>query len=275
MLIDFHTHFFPEKLAARTIEVLRENMRVRMDTDKTAEELFPVCTNATYDDTCRLIEESNIDYSVLLPIATNEKQSANVNNYAEKVNGGRIISFASVHPFQSDWEYVLEGLSDRGFKGIKLHPEFQQFYINSKEGMRVLKKADKLGMLIVIHAGMDPGFDPPYHCTPQMLSEVIKEVDPQKIIAAHMGGMRMWDEVERYLVGTDINMDTSYISNDIDFQQYKRIIESHGTDKIVFGSDCPWQDPRNTLNDLMSLGLSDEDMELITSGNALRLLAMQ
>lgn len=250
-------------------------MRVRMDTDKTAEELFPVCTNATYEDTCRLIEERNIDLSVLLPIATNEKQSANVNNYAESVNGGKIISFGSVHPFQSDWEYDLEDLCDRGFKGIKLHPEFQQFFINSKEGMRVLKKADRLGMLIVIHAGMDPGFDKPYHCTPEMLADVIKEADPEKIIAAHMGGMRMWDDVEKYLVGTDINFDTSYISNDIDFKQYKHIIETHGADKIIFGSDCPWQDPMDTYNDLLSLGLSEDDMELITGKNALRLLAMQ
>lgn len=274
MVIDFHTHFFPDRIAINTIQYLRNRMMQFAKTDKPVDEVYPICTDATYKSTFELMGKSNVDKFVLLPIATNERQSTNVNNYAESMKSDRVIPFGSVYPFQKDWEYVMEDLHYRGFKGIKLHPEGQQFYIDGPEGMRVLKKADRFKMIIVIHAGADPGYAEPYHSSPQRIANIIKEVDGSRIIAAHMGGLGQWDDVELYLVGTSINMDTSYISKVIDFTQYRRIIENHGADKIVFGSDCPWQEPQEALDDIHSLGLDEESIELITHKNAERLLGL-
>ena len=81
-----------------------------------------------------------------------------------------------------------------------------------------------------------------------------------------------WDDVEKYLVGTPINMDISYVSKVMDMEQYRRIIVNHGPEKILFASDCPWQDPEETLRDLRSVNLDEESMELITYKNAKRLL---
>lgn len=274
MVIDFHTHFFPDRIAINTIQYLRKRMMQVTGTDMTADEAFPIYTDATYKSTFELMDRSNIDKFVLLPIATNERQSTNVNNYAESMGSDRVIPFGSVYPFQKDWEYVLDDLHDRGFQGIKLHPEGQQFYIDGSEGMRVLKKADRLGLIVVIHAGADPGYTEPYHSSPQRIANVIKEVDGSRIIAAHMGGLNQWDDVERYLVGTSIHMDTSYISKVINFSQYRRIIENHGADKIVFGSDCPWQEPQEALKSIYSLGLDGQSLDLITHKNAERLLGI-
>ena len=77
-------------------------------------------------------------------------------------------------------------------------------------------------------------------------------------------------ELDYYL--TQIYMDTAYISQFIDPQLCTEIIRKHGAGKIVFGSDSPWEDPADTLRFLQSLGLSDEELALITHKNALRLL---
>ena len=84
--------------------------------------------------------------------------------------------------------------------------------------------------------------------------------------------MDCFDDVAKYLIDSPLYFDTSYVSKILSPEQYARIIINHGPDKIVFGSDSPWQDPAETLEALESVGLSDEDMEKIKYKNALALL---
>ena len=92
------------------------------------------------------------------------------------------------------------------------------------------------------------------------------------LIAAHFGGWAEWDDVEQYLVGTPIHFDTAFIRQFIDPAQCLRMIRAHGADKVVFGSDSPWEDPADTLAFLQSLGLTEQELALITHQNAQRLL---
>jgi predicted TIM-barrel fold metal-dependent hydrolase len=211
---------------------------------------------------------------VVLPIATTIKQSKSINDFAESITDDKIISFGSLHPLQEDYDYILKDLKERGFKGIKLHPEYQQSFIDSKESLRILKLAEELDLLTVLHTGADIGMDPPVHCAPDRLKNVLSEVSGSKIIAAHLGGWKMWDEVEKHLVGSNIIFDTAFTIDFISSQQYKRIIENHGADKILFGTDSPWENPQHTLDGLKSLNLSDDDFDLITHKNAIRILGL-
>lgn len=269
MLIDFHTHIFPDKLASRILNVLQREM------NEVNKSVFPIYSEGTLGGLIRLMKEYEITQSIVMPIATKPEQTAHINEFAKKINQNEnsgIMSFGTVYPYQPDWESVLEKLADEGFKGIKLHPEFQNFDINGKEGIRILKKAEQLGLIVMLHAGVDLGFSGPVHCAPQMLRDVMQEVDGNRIIAAHLGGFQMWDEVERYLVGTPILMDTAYLKPYINSDQYKRIIINHGADKILFGSDLPWEHPQDTLCTLNKLELDKDSMELIMYKNAKRLM---
>lgn len=126
--------------------------------------------------------------------------------------------------------------------------------------------------MVVIHAGSDIGFSGPVRCTPKKIHNVLGEVSGKNIIAAHLGGFDMWDDVMKYLVGTPIYMDTAFLSLFIDKKMYRDIIKEHGSDKILFGSDNPWENPADTLQALKELKLSDEEYENITFKNAKRLL---
>ncbi|MCI8332084.1 MAG: amidohydrolase family protein [Clostridiales bacterium] len=267
MIIDFHTHVFPEKVAPRALERLLGGIA----SQNRKGEAF---TDLTLAGLRSSMQQSGVALSVVLPIATKPSQTASINDFAQSIWADDIISFGSLHPEQEDYAAVLEDLSRRGFKGIKLHPEFQQFYIDSPRSIQILKKAEALDLLVVVHAGVDVGMPPPVHCTPERLAHVLQEVSGEKLVAAHLGGFEMWDEVEKHIVGTPILLDTAVIGPVIAAEQYKRIIQAHGADKVLFATDSPWEEQSEALQTLRSLGLSEKEWQLITYQNAARLLGL-
>ncbi len=268
MFIDFHTHIFPDKIAQRVIRILKGNAQKQGHVEQRS------FADGTLGGLRASMERCKISKSVALPIATKPTQADSINSFAMEVNSPDVISFGSVHPMQSDWEDVIDRLYESGIKGIKLHPQYQQVRVDSPETIRVLKKAESLKMYTTLHAGVDIGVPPPLMCTPKMLSDVLTEVSGEYIIAAHLGGFDMWDEVEKELVGKPIYFDTAVISSFIEKEQYKRIVKNHGSKKVLFASDLPWEDPLDTIRGLDSLGLSTEEYEDIAYKNAKRILGI-
>lgn len=266
MIIDFHTHIFPDKIAERTVAILENNITSRGKEGKAV-------IKATLDALLESMDENGIDYSVVMPIATTLTQSTSINNFAENVNNtDRLFSFGSLHPMQEDWESVLYDIKEKGLLGIKLHPEYQGFYIDSKESIQILKKCEELDLLTMLHAGRDIGIDPPVHCMPERLSHVLDYVKGDKIIAAHLGGWCVWDDVEKYLVGTPVYLDTAYTVDFITSEQLLRIIRNHGGDKILYATDSPWEAQGHAAGIINSLGLTETEREDIFYKNAKKLL---
>lgn len=269
MLIDFHVHVFPDKIAARALDALVKNIERAYELDQKP------YYDGTRDGLIKSMAENNIDLSVAMPIATSVNQSESINRFAETITDGRkIISFAGIHPHQQDTYGALREIKRRGFKGIKLHPDYQGTFVDDDEFIQLVRKAGELGLYTTIHAGKDVGYLPPNHGSTERLRVLLDKVDCSRVILAHMGGFWQWDDVERYFVGRDVYLDTAVVSRFINAEQYKRIIERHGADKILFGSDMPWERPKDTLAFLKRANLSDEELELITHKNAERILGL-
>ena len=271
MLIDFHTHIFPDKIAEKSVQILISGIKRQMGEDYgNGKPLY--CRPATLDGLLDNMKKSGVDRSICLPIATKIEQTASINRFAETVRSAQTLSFGTLHPLDPDWERVLEDAAEHGFPGIKLHLQFQETYIDSPQVIRIIKKCEALGLLVIFHAGDDIGLPPPIYATPERISHVLAETEGSHMIAAHLGGWKQWDDVEKYLVGTPILMDTAFIRDFISPEQCRRIIRDHGADKILFGSDSPWEDPADTMTFLQALDLTDDEMKQITHQNALRLL---
>ncbi len=268
MLIDFHSHIFPDRIAERTLDVLKAGA-LKYD-HVNAISYF----DGTKEGLVRSMAENGVDISVTLPIATKPTQTDSINSYAATVTDEKIISFASLHPENDNIDKILENIKESNFRGIKLHPEFQSFYVDSPICLKILKKAEELKLYTVFHAGHDRGLPPPVHGAPKHFKNALEYVSGKYIIAAHLGGWRMWDDVEKYLVGTQMYFDTAFIQDDITPEQAKRIILNHGSEKILFGSDNPWENPKDTLAFLNSLGLNKDEFDDITYKNALKILSI-
>ena len=268
MIIDFHTHAFPEKIAARTIEALIAN------TARISDYPMKNYTDGTARGLIEAEKRAGVDLAVVLPIVTNPKQTETVNRVAKETNEANcgLYSFGSVHPADPDALNWVDRLAADGFKGIKLHPEFQNVYADSDEVISICRRAEKYGMTVVFHAGRDIGYLPPVKTAPDMLLRIIDRAPDMKLVAAHLGGWMMWDEVAAKLVGTPIYFDTAFIADFIDKSLTCDIIKAHGADKVLFGSDAPWEDPAKTLDFLRSLDIDANEMQKICGDNAAKLI---
>ncbi len=260
MIIDIHTHAFPDGLAARAIASLTEKAAI------------PAYTDGTASDLKRSMASAGIDLCVLQHIATKPEQTVNVNRWAVEIQDRNLLSFGSIHPDFPDWKKEIQWLAASGIKGVKFHPEYQDFYVDDQKLFPVYDALCEAGLVILFHAGVDLGFSPPCHCTPSRLSKVLDAFPGAKIIAAHMGGYRYWEDVEKYLLGREIYLDSSFAFNDMGAESMGALIKGHGTEKVLFGTDSPWTDQSREVANIKSLSLTGEEFDLILSKNALRLL---
>lgn len=261
MLIDFHTHCFPDKIAKGAINKLTGvSGGLKNHTDGTLNSLKQV------------MQDTNVDKSVVLSIATNAHQMQSVNDFAAQINKDpKIIAFGSVFPFAENVLEELERIKELGLMGVKLHPDYQGFFVDDEKLKPIYKKISSLGLITVFHAGLDYGFAPPYKAMPDSMLKAFSWFD-SPVVAAHMGGLNCSEKVLEKLCGTDIYFDTAFSYASAPKYYLEKIIEKHGCDKILFGTDCPWHTADMELRMLNSLGLSQDDFEKIAYKNALNLL---
>ncbi len=261
MIIDFHTHIFPENIAVKTIEHLEQVGNTKAFTDGTLNGLK------------ESMKKSNIDYSVVLPVATKPSQFNSMNKFAKEINGmGGVISFGGIHPDSNNYKEELDQICEMGLKGIKLHPDYQETFVDDVKMIRLIEYAVSLDLIVVVHGGIDIGLPKVVHCTPKRVVNLLKEVDCRKVILAHTGGFGLWDEVEELIVGKDILMDVSYSFGHIKDEQFIRIVRNHGTDKMLFATDSPWGGQKETLDFINSLGFTKEELNKILYLNGAKLL---
>lgn len=260
MLIDFHTHAFPEKLAAKAITVLAA-----------ASGFLPVA-DGTIGGLLDSMEKAGVDKSVILGIATNAHQQASVNDFLFSLaDDEHFIPFGSVYPDAPDALSELERIKSAGLKGIKFHPEYQNFYVDDEKMKPIYKKASELGLIVVFHAGFDYGYPAPYHCMPENLARALKWLDTP-VVAAHWGGQDCTEEVLSTLCGLPLYFDISFGYGNIAKPTAEKIIDKHGIDKFLFGSDSPWHNPAWEKHMVEGLDISQEDREKIYYKNAVKLL---
>jgi len=260
MIVDFHTHMFPDKIAKGTIDFLAGVCKMEPYTD------------GTYEGLKKETLESGVDISVALPIVTKPGQFQSINKFAACYQEKPVISFGSIHPESADYKGELRQIKEMGLRGIKLHPDYQEVYFNDIRYKRIVSYASELDLIVSVHAGLDPKCPDDIHCTPQMSAEVIKETEPAKLVLAHMGGNKQWDEVEEYLVGKNVYFDTGVVLDKMPKEQFLRIVENHGADKILFATDSPWSGQKEFLRILNEMPLTEDVRMKILGGNACRLL---
>ena len=263
MLIDFHTHCFPDKIAVKAIEKLSD-----------ASGGLKPYTDGTLSGLEKSMQQGNVDISVVLSIATNAHQQKSVNDFAALMNEKEnIVAFGSVYPFAEDALYELDRIKELGLKGIKLHPDYQGFDVDDPMMRPIYRKISEHGFILTFHAGHDYGFAPPYGATPEKLLKALSWIETP-VIAAHWGGVGCYEAVLDLLCGREIYFDTSFGYSHLPKYFAQKIIEKHGTEKLLFGTDTPWHRPEMEMRLINSLRLSEQERELIFYKNAVKLLQL-
>ncbi len=261
-IIDFHVHCFTDELAARAVTSLSEASSL------------PPRSDGTVAGIKASMKKAGISRSVILNIATKPQQTRKITQWALSVQDEKVIAFGSIHPEYDEWKDELCRLRDSGVKGIKFHPEYQSFYVDDPKMFPIYEKAAELGLIMVFHAGMDYGFKGPYHCLPDRMKIIARAFPEAKIVAAHMGGFKYWEDVENYLAGEPLYFDTSFSLHEMSRECFLRIASKHGYDRLLFATDSPWGDQLEEVERIRSMGLSDAETEAVLGGNAAKLLGL-
>ena len=278
--IDFHTHIFPDKIATDVIEKLSRVAGI------------PAFTNGTLDGLKKSMDDAEINLSVILPVATNTHQVEKINSSAaelnEKFSDAGIFSFGCIHPDFTNVRAELSRVKNRGLKGIKIHPVYQDINLDDVKFLRIFDRAAELDLIVVTHAGLDIGFPNVVRCSPQMIRHVVDEIGNFKFVAAHMGGWKNWREVLELLGDTKIFIDTAFSTDKfflrpdveknffdtklLDAEDFMTFVKIFGADRILFGTDSPWSSAKTSIDFINNLPLDDADKEKIFGLNAKKLL---
>lgn len=266
MLIDFHTHIYPSAVAAKILPAAKRKLNVA------------VPGTGGPDDLCQMMQSGGVSRSVLLPLAKGCQDVSALNDWiqASALENQELTPFGAVHPFMEGLEEELDRLEAWGVKGVKMMPLLQQVYPDDIRCHRLCQELVDRDMILIAHAGRDPLDRPEVYGTPERFASLAESFPDLKLVLAHLGGLRMWDDVRRYLLpaGKNVFFDTAYVSFYMEPERIKELILDMGPERVIFGSDYPWEEPGRAAKIIRDLGLSGGEEDAIFFRNAAELLGL-
>ncbi|MBQ9251032.1 MAG: amidohydrolase family protein [Clostridia bacterium] len=284
MIIDVHTHIFPERIAKAAVSKLQAGSHTACFSDGTAAGLSA------------RERAAGVEMAWVQPVATNPAKLSHMNDFVLQINENTgetgLLSFGAMHPASPDWEAELERLKAAKVPGIKLHPPYQGVDIDAPRSLAVLKKCRELGLMVLIHSGEDVGVPNATQADPRKIRRALDAVGGITLIAAHMGGWNQWQEAKRLLPETGVYLDTAFAlgrmtpaPDDYPWREedlrllgeeaFCDMVAAFGADRVLFGTDSPWGDPEAEVKQIRGLPLREEEIQKILSRNAAKLLVKE
>lgn len=259
-IINAHAHIYPEKIAKKATAAIGQFYDIDMQTSAgTAEKLI--------EDGKR----AGIGRYVVHSVATTAHQVRSINDFIKKEmdEHPEFIGFMTLHPDldEAEIEKEIERCMKSGFKGVKLHPDFQKFYIDGENAEKIYRAVGSK-LPILLHMGDDRyEFSRPYR-----LANVAKKHAEVNFIAAHFGGYRCWDRIDSLKGLDNVYFDTCSSLAFIGAEKAKEIINLFGVDRFFFGTDFPMWNAELELARFNEIDLTDEEREKILAKNLKKLL---
>ena len=252
-VVDFHAHIYPEKIAAKAVASIGEFYRMPMQQDGTVQSLLASG------------QRGGIGHFVAFSAAAVPGQVQTINNYIATVcrENPEFTGFGTLHPDMENPLDEIERLIGLGLRGLKFHPDMQQFTIDDERMMDIYAAAENR-LTIIFHTG-----DYRYSFShPSRLARVLDNFPKLRTVAAHFGGWSLFDIAYDYFYQRRCYFDVSSSIPLIGHRRAVELIRAYGAERFLFGSDYPMWDPAACLAEFMTLDLSDSEREQILWKNA-------
>ena len=194
------------------------------------------------------------------------------------VENPNLIPFINLDPLQDErtmTDEIMNRVNNNGAKGIKLHPNSQQFFPNDHRLWPAYQTAGQIGLPVMCHAGKFATRI--QYAQPKHFKEVLATFPNLTLVMAHLG-QGFLDET-RSLARTYPNLffDCSAIvsaadtARGISDTELTNLIKEIGVERVMFGSDFPWHDPAEAVERLLKLDFSEQEKQLLLADNAIRI----
>ncbi len=258
MIIDAHCHIYPDKIADKASQNTGRFYTLPMAYDG---RLSTLLENGV---------KAGIDRFVVQSVATTPKQVSSINRFiAESVAAypDKLYGLGTLHPDSTDLEADVNELIALGLKGVKLHPDIQQFKLDDYRCLKIYELCERHGLPLLIHTG-DSRYD---YSNPNRLIPILDIYKNLCVVGAHFGGWSIWEEASGLLKNREnffVDCSSSFYA--LSNETVRQIIADYGTDRVLFGTDYPMWNMENEKNRFDSLGYGEEDREKMLWKNAVR-----
>ncbi len=279
MIIDFHTHVFPEWL--------RDRRDRYVSRDATFGELYgnPRARMATAEELVAVMEADGVDLAVVIGLGwSDEGLARDMNDYiieAVRRHRGRLAGFAGVNPA---WGSAAAREADRcaeaGLAGVgELHPDTQGFDMGEAGVMAPMVEAVRHhGLIVTAHSSEPVGHLYPGKGSngPGTLWRFIGNYPDVTLVCAHWGGglpfYSLMPEVADSL--ENVYFDTAASPLLYAPRVFEAALPLVGAGRILLGSDFALMRPRRLLAQIEGSTLSAAERAAVLGGNAARLLRL-
>lgn len=240
MIIDAHTHIYPDHVADKAVKTIIDNTNGRVK----------AYTDGTFDNLLSSMDRADIDISLMLTIATTPGQGCGILKWLKQMIGRspRLVYFGSVHPYDPNTKEIISEMIDLGIQGLKFHPAYQGFPVDSREAYEVFEEALKKDLALYFHSGFDISMPASDYASIERFANVLKDFDGAKIVLAHAGGDGEWDRILDLLGSRKCYYDTSYVLEKMMQSEYAIELYRQNEDRFLFGSDSPWREQKSYVD---------------------------
>lgn len=284
MIVDSHCHIFTPKII--------ENVSTRV---AMVEELGLNVQDASPRSDPLLLEESavqnSVDVCLLLPTASPEKVRVENERHIKLAAGcSRLQALATLHPSMEDLSEEIRRIFQFGTRGFKFSSFSQRFELASDEVEYMLSEIARIAEefnwrpAIVFdtftRADIHFGADVLHLTKPENLMRVVRRHPDINFIGSHMGGLaECWGELRQHSAPCpNFFLDTSNAAHTLHEREFVYLLEVHGPDHILFGTDWPWFHHADEIPLIRSLldkaGFNQSDQDNVFGGNACRLFGL-
>jgi predicted TIM-barrel fold metal-dependent hydrolase len=259
-IIDIHTHIYPDKIAQKATDSVRNFYQVEGSS-----------MNGTVEQLLQQGEKAGISRYVVLPVSNTPNRVRAINSFIleQTQQHGCFIGFGTVHAAMENISEETDWILSNGLRGIKMHPDSQRFPIDD---LRLFPVYDAIAgkIPLLLHMG-----DARYNYShPVRLRRILGLFPNLQVIAAHLGGYSMYQTARELLYDTDCVFDISSSLMFMEQQEAERYIQAYGAERLAFGSDYPLWDPVTEVKRFRQLHLTDSEFEQIAHKTAERVLEL-
>lgn len=255
-IFDSHAHIYPQKIAVKAATSVGNFYSTGMAGDGTIETLLAFG------------KEAGISKYVVHSVATSAHQVSSINRFIVDSCKAHpeFIGFMTLHQDMTEQEIAdeVDVCIKNGIRGVKLHPDFQKFAINSPEGQKMYNVVGER-LPILFHTG-----DKRYNfSSPYFLAEMAKKYPKMRFIGAHFGGYSCWEQVADAYKGCDnVWYDTSSTTGFFGDKVFLAgLIHTLGVEKFFFGCDYPMWKADEEIERFLNIPLTEKEREIIFSTN--------
>ena len=168
--------------------------------------------------------------------------------------------------------WIGRGLGRPGCVGIKIHPGSHQVYPEDARYEPVWLLAAERGVPLITHSWALSDYNPTQrYATPEHFEPHVRRYPQVRLVLGHAGG-----RYEGHLAAARLAQRYPNVYLDLSGDVYaygliEWLVAQVGAERILFGSDANWIDPRTHLGRILDAEITAEAKWLILGVNATRL----